>query len=488
MVRVLLDHGASAEAQDKEGLTPVDLAICGGHQLTVELLLQGGGRFRPEALRWGRPLLFGVRDPALLKLLVAHGVDLQIRDSDGRALTHLGNSMHTEDYIDETWLSCLRFLLDQGVPRDARAKTGSTPLHEAAYWSAINGTCRAYVRLLVERGADVNAINDNGDTPLHLAVARPELVTFLLDHGADPTRRGKFGRSPLAQAAFGPPESVRILLDRGVPPDGEALENAAGQGSTESVRLLLDRGAAVDGSRAQRWTPLYLARLNKKSDTAQLLQSRGGHLMRVGAGSGNQALVEFAQQDDLESVGQLLELGVDPNLAGEDEKRTTPLIAAAISPDGTAVAAFLLKHGARINGGDGKGRSPLIWSAIRGRDGMVAWLLDHGADAEARDVEGYRALDYAAGLSLSCCQILLDRGSPFDTPAVGSGETPLHQAAFTLNLESARLLLAKGASPKARTVSGETPADAARRTHPEAREKGQLEEMLRLLEGAKSAP
>lgn len=64
-----------------------------------------------------------------------------------------------------------------------------------------------FVKECVEnKKVDINAVNDNGNTALHMAAFnnRPEMVKYLLEHGADPSLRNKdgvfSGDTPLDQA------------------------------------------------------------------------------------------------------------------------------------------------------------------------------------------------------------------------------------------------------------------------------------------------
>jgi ankyrin repeat protein len=59
------------------------------------------------------------------------------------------------------------------------------------------------IALLVDLGLDLNAANDNGDTALHVAVTgrgSPEIVRFLIAHGANLQTKNKRGQTPLAAA------------------------------------------------------------------------------------------------------------------------------------------------------------------------------------------------------------------------------------------------------------------------------------------------
>lgn len=83
--------------------------------------------------------------------------------------------------------------------------------------SAAKRSDLAEMQRLVTAGADVNN-TDDGYTPMVWAVVDGKLaaVKWLLDHGAEPDRRGKNGWTPLMSAASGDcAEIARLLLDRG---------------------------------------------------------------------------------------------------------------------------------------------------------------------------------------------------------------------------------------------------------------------------------
>lgn len=73
--------------------------------------------------------------------------------------------------------------VDAGAPADLSDPAGNTLLMLAAYHGHAD-----LVRELARRGADVNRVNDRGQSPLAGAVfkAEPDVVTALLEHGADP--------------------------------------------------------------------------------------------------------------------------------------------------------------------------------------------------------------------------------------------------------------------------------------------------------------
>ena len=59
------------------------------------------------------------------------------------------------------------------------------------------------------------------------------------------------------------------------------------------------------------------------------------------------------------------------------------------------MVSFLLDCGARINGKDMYGKTPLIIAASKGYIDIAKKLLDSGARINSSDNEGFTALDYA---------------------------------------------------------------------------------------------
>lgn len=92
---------------------------------------------------------------------------------------------------------------------NTRGLFGNTPLHVAA----IRGDVEM-VTLLLNAGAEVNAVGEYGDTPLHEAVSQghSQVVQLLLSHGASKTATNWDGQTPFCLARLKECHEIETLL------------------------------------------------------------------------------------------------------------------------------------------------------------------------------------------------------------------------------------------------------------------------------------
>jgi hypothetical protein len=104
----------------------------------------------------------------------------------------------------------------------------------------------------------------------------------------------------------------------------------------------------------------------------------------------------------------------------------------------------------------------VVWSAARGETRLLGYLLEHGANANARVLNGQTALGAAASAGeLAACELLINHGARLDGHTRITRQTPLIEAAQEGRLEVVRLLLRRGAETATRDAAGLTAEDWA---------------------------
>ena len=140
-----------------------------------------------------------------------------------------------------------------------------------------------------------------------------------------------------------------------------------------------------------------------------------------------QTLQELCEFASFSEVKDAILAGQDVN--GQDEKGRTPLMAACQGNSSAEMMQLLLSYGARVNLTDNKGRTAFMYAAqydsyekvfkelkagalvnVKANDGttalmlacentdtpsIVSLIIDAGADVNAKDYDGYSALDYS---------------------------------------------------------------------------------------------
>lgn len=156
----------------------------------------------------------------------------------------------------------------------------------------MNSQTPAMILLLHRYRADMDAGSPSGETALMLAAGRheKELVTTLLDCGAQPDAYTDLGRTPLHYAMrsydFGNRLAcVQALVEHGADvndrtrADDTPLTMAISQGSIETVRWMLQHGARIDAVDRNGDTPLLVAMtLSKNEEMVKLLIESGADI------------------------------------------------------------------------------------------------------------------------------------------------------------------------------------------------------------------
>jgi ankyrin repeat protein len=239
------------------------------------------------------------------------------------------------------------------------------PMAPLLYAAARSGRVERALEL-IELGADVGAPPPSDDRDQRslavLAAVLPDLrlLRALIANGVD-LNTSHAGMTPLLAATrdswHGRPDAVMTLLANGADPrltDSEGntpLHHAARSSDPGVAALLRDAAAELDPLNRDGLSPLGVA-----------------------CGVGNWRLAKF-----------LLERGARPEPA---DGQPALLAAAGGEEDDAAGVALLLKHKAKVDARDRRGRTALHEAAFAGHEDITATLLGAHADPTIRDHDG----------------------------------------------------------------------------------------------------
>ncbi len=185
-VAALLAHAADPNLRNHQGQTPLHAAFSAAAWDAAAPLLDHGARLDiPDTL--GRTAAFDCvgRGCPLLDRLATAGINFTALDNAKNSLLHEAAGFAGTDN------SMAQSLIAHGTPINLKNIEGKTALHIAASQNNFPLT-----RLLLDKGASVNEQDNLGNTPLHLARSS-EVVTALLDSGANPDLANKGGEMPV---------------------------------------------------------------------------------------------------------------------------------------------------------------------------------------------------------------------------------------------------------------------------------------------------
>ncbi|OQE17250.1 hypothetical protein PENSTE_c021G01308 [Penicillium steckii] len=240
---------------------------------------------------------------------------------------------------------------------------------------------------------------------------------------------------------------------------------AAASGNTATVRLLLQRGAELNSRDDFGRTPLLLAAQFGHTTVTQILLNMGASIESKDKKNVT-ALMYAAMNGHGDTINELLDAGATVNSRGGHLEMTALMYAAA---DGHTNAVEVLLHkGAAIYVVDALNRTAITHAAINGNKDTITALKLGGCDINWRNQEGRTQLSVAAENfpakknTGTVVKGLISAGAEIDARD-NDGQTPLWWASGKLdNSDTVQILLENGASPSAKSYSGQKPADIAR--------------------------
>jgi ankyrin repeat protein/gamma-glutamyl-gamma-aminobutyrate hydrolase PuuD len=266
---------------------------------------------------------------------------------------------------------------------------------------------------------------DNNSITSNIASYFSKLLIYI---GADINAKDKDGLTPLLKA-----------LDKGE-------ENHA----IELIRL----GADITATSPKGHTALHYAAMRNEIKAAELLIENGSKINVLNEYNYN-PLREAVEKGYTEFVKLLIKNGADSNI--HDESHKTPIMI-AIEKGYNEITIELIKQGADVNAKDLNGTTSLFYAIDHDDINAIKLLLEYGADSNIKNTENNSPISYAIKSNKNeALKILLDDPNVRMDERNSYGNTLLHIASFSDNIEAFKLLVASGAEIDAANIYGQPP-------------------------------
>jgi ankyrin repeat protein len=406
LVELLVRAGANAKATNRYGATPLSEAVVSGSAAMIEALLRAGADPKTLTTQDGETVLMTasrVGNIGAVRILLNRGADVNARENykGQTALMWAAAERHP---------AVVKLLLERGADWKVRSFDRETKPPRLSAASSISPIARggftalAFAaregdletgRAMLDAGVDINYGDVDNTTALTVAIMNKQysFAKFLLDRGADPNVVGGYGRTALYAI-------VDIRNE-----DWSTLPNRKAEdpfSSLEIVKELLSRGANVDTALS---APLPGRSGMDSGDTT--------------LGAGATPLMRAARAGDATVMRLLLDKGADPKLTTK-EGNTALMFAAGVGyrdkntsgseSDALAALKVSIDVGLDLQQTNTRGETALHGAASRGADTIVQFLVDHGAELNAKTKQGHTPLDIALGKA-SVTQLPVPRDS-----------------------------------------------------------------------------
>ncbi|XP_063416219.1 uncharacterized protein LOC134697860 [Mytilus trossulus] len=280
LTRILLNHHANVDVQDKSGLTPLHLTCSNGQRVTSSSLIKFRANVNTLDKLERTPMYYSctANHKDIVELLIQNNADINKSSSNGFTPLHAA--------CDKESIDIVKLLIEKGSDVDAQEKTGERPLHLA---------CRTgneqTVQLLIDKKASINAKTINTMTPFHEACknGHQNVVDILLKKNVKYNEKNNQGWTGLFfSCENGNKDVVNMILKHKndvnrTDKDGvTALHVACTNSHKNIVCTLLEKNAKVNLRDNHGKTPLYISCFNGNIEIVKMLCDNGAKVKIFG--------------------------------------------------------------------------------------------------------------------------------------------------------------------------------------------------------------
>ncbi|KAK6219191.1 hypothetical protein LQW54_002440 [Pestalotiopsis sp. IQ-011] len=299
------------------------------------------------------------------------------------------------------------------------------------------------IRVLVSLGGiDLDQQDGFGQTAVHHAAFydREDIVSVLIEHGADIRTRDVYGDSPLGDAArYGADKVVQLLLEKLDQSDisflNTAFIGAATGNEGQIVTRLLDSGADKNYQNEREQTALHVAASRGLTDIVRMLLLRQATVDIQNMYS-ETPLAEAVLNSHPDIVGLLLGAGADINVR---DRSDSSVLEIAVRQHDFEMTQILLNRGAYVDLDRLQARNGILDHLVRSDDlDMVEFMMPYVQDQVAKVRAARLAL---RNDSIPMLDLFLNNGTNQNAWRTQSKfGTPFEECAYYGNLKMARYL------------------------------------------------
>ena len=340
---------------------------------------------------------------AALKYFIDKGADINAAVSI--------NSTPLEAAIFRGYETAAIYLVDKGADVKLKNEYGLTPLHKAAQYGLTDLTA-----VLLSNNADCNSSTKYGSTPLFFAVDRGSLpsVELLIKAGANLNVRDSSNTTPLMSAIISGkfeiadffmtkyPSTLSVL---NINEKNKLLIASAEKGNVEFIEKMIKNGAEINAAGTSGNTALHLAVIRANIQTINALIKSGADVnsrnnmgrtaLHFAAEAGNQQIMAVLKQSGADFLlSDKSGLTPDAIINKKLRERIVKFEEITSCTDETAFIDGLdkIKSWRSLSF---KTYPKLHQAAILKSPDILLWLIQNGADCNAKDNNNKTAIEIA---------------------------------------------------------------------------------------------